>query len=58
MLGLVGQMGRAVLHLGDARIGIALGNPIFVEELLALALALQTLKPRVALLLLSSPTAS
>ena len=41
VLGLVGQMGGAVLHLGDLGLGVALGNPILVRELLALALAVQ-----------------
>ena len=42
VLGLVGQMRRAVLHLGDLGLGVALRNPIRVGKLLALALPLQT----------------
>ena len=42
VLRLVGQMGRAVLHLGDLGLGVAPGNPVLVRELLALALAVQT----------------
>ena len=41
VLGLVGQMGRAVLHLGDLGLGVALRDPVLVRELLALALAVQ-----------------
>ena len=35
-------MRRAVLHLGDLGLGVALRNPIRVGKLLALALPLQT----------------
>ena len=42
VLGLVGQMRRGVLHLGDLGLGVALRNPIRVGKLLALALPLQT----------------
>ena len=42
VLGLVGQMRRAILHLGDLGLGVALRNPIRVGKLLALALVLQT----------------
>ena len=33
--GLVGQTGRAVLHLGDLGLGVALRDPVLVRELLA-----------------------
>ena len=42
VLGLVGQVRGAVLHLGDLGLGVAPGNPVLVRELLALALAVQT----------------
>ena len=42
VLGLVGQVRGAVLHLGDLRTGSSPGNPVLVRELLALALAVQT----------------
>jgi hypothetical protein len=41
VLGLVSQMGRAVLHSGDLRIRIGLARPILVRKLLALALAVE-----------------
>ena len=42
MLGLVCEMGRAVLHPGDLGLRVALGDPILVRQFLALALAVQT----------------
>ena len=42
MFGLVGEMRRAVLHLGDLCVGIGLARPVLVRQLLALALAIKT----------------
>ena len=42
MFGLVGEMRRAVLHLGDLCVGIGLARPVLVRQLLALALPIKT----------------
>ena len=41
VFGLISKMRRAVLHLGDLRIGIGFARPILVRELLALPLAVE-----------------
>jgi hypothetical protein len=42
MFGLVGEMRRAVLHLGDLRLSIGLARPILVRELLTFALTVES----------------
>ena len=41
MLGLVGEMGGAILHLGDAGIGIGCRLPVAVGQFLAFAFAVE-----------------
>ena len=41
MFGLIGEMRRAVLHLGDLGVRIGLARPILVRQLLAFALAVE-----------------
>ena len=41
MFGRVGEMRRAVLHLGDLRLRIGLARPVFVGELLTFALTVE-----------------
>ena len=42
VFGFVGEMRRAILHLGDLGVRIGLAHPILVRELLALAPTIET----------------
>ena len=41
VFGLVGQMRAAVLHLGDPAVGVGFAPPLFVRDLLVLAIAIE-----------------